>query len=109
MNEQERQEIEAVRLELHEMFKDSAILPSIKQFSKLYNSHIFRIITKLWKLSHRKSVDHVEELKEIFNSILCLTSEGVEFMSRTELATRIAQDAQKGYDIAKELKWENQK
>lgn len=43
-----------------------------------------------------------EELKEVFNSILCLTSEGVEFMSRTELASRIAQDARKGYDLVKD-------
>ena len=42
-----------------------------------------------------------EELKEIFSSILCLTCEGVEFMNRTELASRIAQDAQKGYHIVK--------
>lgn len=49
MNEKEKQEVESIRFELLEMFKDSTMLPSI----------IFRVTSRLWKLSHRKDKDAV--------------------------------------------------
>lgn len=55
MNEQERQEIESIRLELHEMFEDSAMHTEI----------MFHITSKLWKLSHRKNVDHAESQRDL--------------------------------------------
>ena len=42
------------------------------------------------------------EIKAIFNSILCICAEGVEFMTRTELASAIIKEASKGYKICKE-------
>lgn len=45
MNEQEKQEVEFIRLELLEMFKNSTMFSSV----------VFRITGRLWKLSHRKN------------------------------------------------------
>ena len=41
----------------------------------------------------------IEEMKDIFNSIVCLCVEGVEFMDRVELALKISEDATRGYKI----------
>ena len=45
MNKLEQQEIESIRLELHDMFKNSPERPAI----------VFRITSRLWKLSHKKN------------------------------------------------------
>jgi len=44
----------------------------------------------------------MKELQELFNSILCLCAEGIEFMTRVELAESISKEATKGYDLCKE-------
>ena len=75
---------------------------SLSGFGKL--SYVSDETYELAESQKQLTCNHIKILKAIFNSILCLTSEGVEFMSRTELASRIAQDAQKGYDIVKRLK-----
>lgn len=41
------------------------------------------------------------DLKDIFDSIACLCAEGVEFVSRTELATAVLKEATTGYAMCK--------
>lgn len=41
----------------------------------------------------------IEEIKNIFDSIICFCVEGVEFMGRTELALKISEEAAKGYKL----------
>ena len=47
-------------------------------------------------------MNELEKIKNIFDSIVCLCVEGVEFMTRTELATKIIEEATKGYKICKD-------
>ncbi len=39
----------------------------------------------------------IKKIKKIFESILCLCSEGVEFMSNVELAEAIQKEANEGF------------
>ena len=43
----------------------------------------------------------MDELEKIFDGILCLCAEGIEFMTRTELADAIIKEANKGIKICR--------
>ena len=45
--------------------------------------------------------EEIEEIKNLFDSIMCLCVEGVEFMGRVELALKISEDAARGYKICR--------
>lgn len=42
----------------------------------------------------------IKKIKKVFESILCLCSEGVEFMSNVELAEAIQKEANEGFTEA---------
>ena len=44
----------------------------------------------------------VEKAKALFDSIICLRVEGVEFYTSTEILEAILTEAKKGYDLCKE-------
>lgn len=73
MNELERQEIESIRLELHEIINDNpSIIPST----------VFYITCRLWKLSHKKNLVE-SNLKKTKTRKAKLTSyfDGKEFIN----------------------------
>lgn len=44
----------------------------------------------------------LEEVRELFDSILCLCVEGREVVARKHLLDEIQKEAEKGYEIARE-------
>lgn len=63
MNKLEQQEIESIRLELHDMFKNSPERPAI----------VFRITSRLWKLSHSRNSAHPNHTPELTGNAGSLT------------------------------------
>jgi len=41
----------------------------------------------------------IEEAKNLFDSILCLRSEGIEFYTSTQILDAIEKEAKKGFDV----------
>ena len=44
----------------------------------------------------------LEQAKDLFDSIICLRVEGIEFFNASEILDSILREATKGYDICKE-------
>ena len=47
----------------------------------------------------------MEEIRDKFDSIICLCAEGIEFLSRTELAELVIKEAQAGMKLCDKPEW----